>query len=71
MLNDVSHLDKYIETQAVDVVDITQSKQAGKQATSQHAHSQVQSNGQTFPYDATAWAHSGNIILTTITYCHQ
>lgn len=34
----MSHLDKYIEAQAVDVVDITQSKQAGEQAAGQHAH---------------------------------
>lgn len=52
---DETHLDSYIETQAVDVVDVTQSKQAGKQATGQHAHSQVQSNGQTLPNDAAAW----------------
>lgn len=32
------YLDKYIETQAVDVVDITQSKQAGEEAAGQHAH---------------------------------
>ncbi len=35
---DMSYLDKYIETQAVDVVDITQSKHAGEQAAGQHAH---------------------------------
>ncbi len=34
----MSYLDKYIETQAVDVVDITQSKHAGEQAAGQHAH---------------------------------
>lgn len=38
MSYDASHLDKYIEAQAVDVVEITQSKQAGEQAAGQHAH---------------------------------
>ena len=45
----------------MDVVYITQSKQAGEQATGQHSHSQVKSNGQTLSDDATAWAHSGYI----------
>lgn len=61
---DVSHLDKYIETQVVDVVDITQSKQAGEQATGQHADSQVQANGQALPDDAAAWTHKGDILTT-------
>lgn len=67
MSYDASHLDKYIEAQAVDVVEITQSKQAGEQAAGQHAHRQVQSNGQALPDDAAARAHSGDITLTTAT----
>lgn len=51
---DESHLDKYVEAQAVDVVDVTQSKQAGEQAAGQHAHCQVQPNGQALPDDAAA-----------------
>lgn len=51
----VSNLSKYIEAKVVDVVDVTQSKQAGKKATGQHAHRKVQSNGKALPDDATAW----------------
>lgn len=50
-----SHLDKYIEAQAVDVVDVAQSEQAGEQAAGQHAHCQVQSDGKALPDDAAAW----------------
>ncbi len=57
-----THLDKYIEAQAVDVVDITESKQAGEQTTGQHAHRQVQSNGQALPDDAAARVHRGGKI---------
>lgn len=67
----MSHLSKYIEAQVVDVVDVTQSKQAGKQAAGQHAHSQVQSNGQALPDDAAAWVYSGDNTLTTTAYSHQ
>lgn len=51
----VSHLHKYIEAQIVDVVDVTQSKQAGEQAAGQHAHGQVQPDGHALPDDAAAW----------------
>lgn len=59
-----SHLDEYVEAQAVDVVDVTESKQAGEEATGQHACRQVQANGQALPDDAAAWAHSDDITLT-------
>lgn len=67
MHNDESHLDKYVEAQAVDVVDVAQSKQAGEQAAGQHAHRQVQPNRQALPDDAAAQAHSSDITLTTAT----
>lgn len=60
------HLDKYVEAQTVDVVDVAQSKQAGEQATCQHAHSQVQANGQTLPNDATTRTHSDDIMVSTV-----
>ncbi len=31
----------------MDVIDVSQSKQTGEKTTGQHAHSQVQANGQT------------------------
>ncbi len=42
-----THLNKYIEAQAMDVIDVSQAKQTGEKTTGQHAHSQVQANGQT------------------------
>lgn len=38
----------------MDVVDVAQSEQAGEQAAGQHAHRQVQSNGQPLTDDAAA-----------------
>lgn len=67
MFPDLSHLDKYVEAQAVDVVDVTQSKQAGEQAAGQHACRQVQPNRQALPDDAAAQAQSSDITLTTAT----
>lgn len=49
-----SHLDEDVEAQTVDVVDVAQSKQAGEQAATEHAHGQVQSDGQALPDDAAA-----------------
>lgn len=51
---DDSHLDEDVEAQTVDVVDVAQSKQAGEQAATEHAHGQVQSDGQALPNDAAA-----------------
>lgn len=63
-----SHLDEHVEAQIVDVVDVAQSEQAGEQAAGQHAHGEVQSDGQALPDDATAWAHNDDITLTTTTH---
>lgn len=51
---DDSHLDEDVEAQTVDVVDVAQSKQAGEQAATEHAHGQVQSDGQALPNDTAA-----------------
>jgi len=48
-----TNLNKYIEAKAVDVIDVSQSKQTGEKTTGQHAHSQVQTNGQTLSNDST------------------
>lgn len=48
------HLDEDVEAQAVDVVHIAQAKQAGKQTATEHAHCQVESDGQALPDDAAA-----------------
>lgn len=56
-----SHLDEDIEAQTVDVVEVTQSEQAGEQAAGQHAHGEVQANGQALSDDAAAPTHSDDI----------
>lgn len=61
----VPHLDKNIEGQAVDVVDVAQAEQAGEQATAQHAHRQVQPDGQAFPNDAAAGVHGDDITISS------
>lgn len=48
----LSHLDEYVEAQTVDVVEVTQAEQAGEQAAGQHAHGEVQANGQPLSDDA-------------------
>ena len=50
----MTHLDRDVEGQAVDVVDVAQTKQAGEQPAAQHAHRQVQPDGQALPDDAAA-----------------
>ena len=50
------HLDRDVKGQAVDVVDVAQTEQAGEQPATQHAHRQVQPDGQALPDDATARA---------------
>ena len=52
----VPHLDRDVKGQAVDVVDVAQAEQAGEQPATQHAHRQVQPDGQALPDDATARA---------------
>lgn len=51
------HLDEDVKAQAVDVVDVAQAKQACKQATAEHAHCQVESDGQALPNDTAAIGH--------------
>ena len=50
------HLDRDVKGQAVDVVDVAQTEQAGEQPAAQHAHRQVQPDGQALPDDAAARA---------------
>lgn len=50
----LTHLDKYIEAEVVDVVDAAQTKQTGEEATHQHAERQVQTDRQALADDATA-----------------
>lgn len=67
----LSHLDEYIEAQTVDVVEITQSEQAGEQAAGQHAHGEVQANGQALSNDAAAPTHSDDITLNQHRACWE
>lgn len=47
-----THLHKYVEAQAVDVVDVTQTEEAGEDAAAQHPRRQVQPDGQPLADDA-------------------
>lgn len=51
------HLDEDVKAQAMDVVDVAQAKQACEQAATEHAHCEVQSDGQALPDDAAAVVH--------------
>lgn len=53
-----SHLGKDVEAQAVNVADVSQTKQAGEEAAGQHAHGQVEPDGQTFTYNSTVGANN-------------
>lgn len=47
----------------MDVVDVAQAKQAGEQAATEHAHCQVESDGQALPDDAAAMTRSDDITV--------
>ena len=64
---EAAHLDGDVEAEAVNVVDVSQAKDAGENAAAQHSHRQVEADRQTLADDAAVeTGHMTSLLMTSL-----